>query len=150
MESNGVLQNADENKLATRLQASFDQELLEMISNADNLYRKEVTELAREIGISRGLISNFPDEEFKLITAGGRENGPLDVVLIKEIYLKGAINNDTLVYVNSIHRWFPLKEVFPTENWNQANQNQESENPTNINSEISNKAIENTSEIKNT
>jgi hypothetical protein len=150
MQSNGILQNADEKKLATRLQASTDQELLEMISNADNLYRNEVIELAREIGLSRGLISNFPDEEFKLITAGGRENGPLDVVLIKEIYLKGSIHNDTLVYVNSIHRWFPVKDVFDIQNWKQTNQPEENEKPTSKKIEISNIVTENASEIKNT
>ncbi len=140
--------NTDKETLLNRLQTCTDEELLQMISNANHLYQEEVIQLARETAKLRGLISNFSDEEFKVITAGGRENGPLDVVLIEEIYLKGSINKDTLIQVNSCNKWLPLKDVFQTKSWEQINQQKREKKSANINTEIDNTVVANSNGVK--
>lgn len=135
--------NTKQEALENSLLNSSDEQLLQIISNSANLYRDEVIQLAIGIAKSRGLISNYPDKEFKVITAGGRENGPLDVELIKEIYLKDLINDESLVHVSSCNQWLSLKNVFDTTRWKNLNTEQLDNLQTNKDIQQPDKLIEN-------
>lgn len=119
--------NTEQESLQNHLLNASNTELLQVINNSGNLYRTEVVHYAQEVARSKGLISSYPDIEFKVITTGGRENGPLDAGLIKEIYLKGLINDETLVHVDSCSKWLPLREVLTTNGWKQTNIDEDSE-----------------------
>src|SRR5947209_1778328 len=62
-------------------------------------------------------MSKTKDTEYKIITAGGRENGPLDVDTIRSLFAKNLINKDTLVFVPSLNKWTRLAEVFDVSKW---------------------------------
>src|SRR5438128_1321914 len=99
------------NDLETRLLSLSDREIFEIVSEDSKMYSDEAVETAREIARMRGLVSEL-GEEFKVITAGGRENGPLDALLIKGLFSKKLINPESLLYVEARQQWLPLREVF--------------------------------------
>src|SRR4051794_5868281 len=105
------------NDLETRLLSLSDKEIFELISDDSKMYSDEAVETARQIAHIRGLVSEF-GEEFKVITAGGRENGPLDALIIKGLFLKKLINSESLLYIESRQQWLPLREVFDITRWN--------------------------------
>jgi hypothetical protein len=105
------------NDLETRLLSLSDREIFEIVSEDSKMYSDEAVETAREIARLRGLVSDLGDE-FKVITAGGRENGPLDALLIKGLFSKKLINPESLLYVESRQQWLPLREVFDITRWN--------------------------------
>lgn len=105
------------NDLETRLLSLSDREIFEIVSEDSKMYSDEAVETAREIARMRGLVSEL-GEEFKVITAGGRENGPLDALLIKGLFSKKLINPESLLYVESRQQWLPLREVFDITRWN--------------------------------
>lgn len=57
------------------------------------------------------------DAEYKIVTAGGRENGPLDVDTIRGLYLRKLIDENTLVFSPSRNQWARLAEVFDVAEW---------------------------------
>lgn len=104
--------------IQAELSGLSDDDLLKLITNPSPLHRDEVQKVAKQVAAVRGLISQFPDNEFKVITAGGRENGPLDISLIKDLFTSGLIDEKTLVFVESVGSWHPLDRVFECQKWN--------------------------------
>src|SRR6266496_2054267 len=103
--------------LLSRLADMSDNELLRIINDRPEMYRDEVLQMARTLARRRGLIIDLEDKEFKVITAGGHEQGPLDVLVIKDLYLKKSISRESLVHVASRNQWLPLNEVFNVDRW---------------------------------
>ncbi len=60
---------------------------------------------------------NLTSVEYKIITAGGRENGPLDVDTIRDLFNRKLINADTLVFDPSLNQWKRLADVFNITGW---------------------------------
>ncbi len=105
------------NDLSIRLAHLSDKELLQVLSDNSKIYSDEAIQTVQQIAHSRGLLSNFANNEFKVITTGGRENGPFDVITIKDLFLKKLINEESLLYVDSQGQWLSLQEVFNTTLW---------------------------------
>ena len=57
------------------------------------------------------------DTEYKIITAGGRENGPLDVDTIRGLFARKLIDKNTLVYSASLNQWLRLEVLFDLSKW---------------------------------
>lgn len=62
-------------------------------------------------------MASLIDSEYKIITVGGRENGPLDTNTIHGLFTRGLVNKDTLVLVPSTNEWKPLGVVFDLAEW---------------------------------
>lgn len=89
-----------------------DESLREILNSPAGVYRDDAVTIARRVEEMRGIPLDAP-EEYKVITAGGRENGPFDTSIIRNLYLDGLITKDTLVYRPSLNQWLPLSAVFP-------------------------------------
>lgn len=105
------------NDLSNQLANLSDKELLTILYDSSKMYSDEAIRNAKIIAEFRGLISNFDDLVFKVITTDGRENEQIHVLTLKDLFLKNLINDESLLFVESKNQWFPLKQVFNTEYW---------------------------------
>jgi hypothetical protein len=103
----------DELKELKRRMSDMSDESLQVILNSPaGVYRDDAVTVARRVEEMRRIPLDAP-EEYKVITAGGRENGPFDTSIIRDLYLDGLITKDTLVYKPSLNQWLSLSVVFP-------------------------------------
>ncbi|HEY0319337.1 MAG TPA: DUF4199 domain-containing protein [Pyrinomonadaceae bacterium] len=91
------------------------------MENYINVYRTEGKDAARtQMAQLLQVDENEPnpaDVEYKIITAGGRENGPLDVDTIRDLFNRNLVNNETLVFDPLVETWCPLADVFDVTEW---------------------------------
>src|ERR1700674_1215448 len=96
----------DLKELKRRMSDTTDESIREILNSPPGVYRDDAVTIARRVEEMRRIPLDAP-EEYKVITAGGRENGPFDTSIIRELYLDGLITKDTLVYSPSSNHWLP-------------------------------------------
>lgn len=97
--------------------AELSRRNLEEIIRTDRTQgRQAAHDLIKQL-ILPGDEENPANVEYKIITAGGRENGPLDVDTIRDLFDRKLINSDTLVFDPSLNQWRRLADVFNITNW---------------------------------
>jgi hypothetical protein len=106
--------SADLKELKNRISALSDEELKTMLDSSPGVYRDDALNVARRVREARCIPLDSPDE-YKVITAGGRENGPFDTSTIRQLYIDGLIERDTLIYCQKADQWRPLSLIFPLE-----------------------------------
>ncbi len=134
--------------LSNQLANLSDEELLTILFDSSTMYSNEAIQTAKIIAELRGLVSKFNDIEFKVITTDGRENGRLNVLNLKDLFLKKLINEESLLYVESKNQWFTLKEIFNIDYWEPGDKQVNFRNESSINT-TNNTTNDLTDELKN-
>ena len=108
------MMSTDMKELRKKISNLSDEEITRMLNSSSGVYRDEALTVAKRVQEMRRIPLEAA-EEYKVITTGGRENGPFDTSIIRQLYLDELIDKETLIYVQSANQWRPISSVFPIE-----------------------------------
>src|SRR5256714_1026592 len=107
----------DSSSWAERLRGMSDDALLQMLGDDPGKYPTSAFEGAKSEAEARGLLCKLGDTAFKVVVGGSQPTGPLNAAQVKAMFLRGDVNDNSLVYVQSKGRWLFLSAVFDSSFW---------------------------------
>src|SRR2546423_5989654 len=107
----------DSSSWAERLRGMSDDALLQMLGDDPGKHPASAFEGAKSEAEARGLLSKLGDTAFKVVVGGSQPTGPLNAAQVKAMFLRGDVNDNSLVYVQSKGRWLFLSAVFDSSFW---------------------------------
>jgi len=99
------------------VESKSDDEIIELLSQGENKVEGARFDAIKNEGYRRGLVTKYKQTKFLVEEIDGKQTGPHDVPEVKQLFLNGLLNKDSMVYIESIDSWTSIALVFDYALW---------------------------------